>query len=99
MCSSDLDEIRLRATTEDADVRMQREPWMFEGEDVLAEIRKFVEDGTLVPFESTLVTAQGSFGRALSEGPRHLDPLTFDAMLDVQAARDHGVTPLPLVQS
>ena len=89
--------MRLRATSDDAEMRMQREPWMFEGEEALAEIRKFVEDGTLVPFESTLVTSHGSFRRALTEGPRHLDPLTFDAMLDIQAARDHGVTPLPLV--
>jgi hypothetical protein len=74
----------------------QSEGWMFDGVDNLIELLRYVQDGTLVPFESTYVAAQRGFFRALEDGSGRLHPDTFDAMIDIQSARAANVTPLPL---
>lgn len=74
----------------------QSESWMFDGADNLPELLRYVQEGSLVPFESTFVAAQRGFYAALEEGAARLHPETFDAMVDVQSARGANVTPLPL---
>lgn len=74
----------------------QSEAWMFNGVDNLSELLRYVQDGTLVPFESTFVSAQRGFMQSLEEGASRLHPDTFDAMIDIQSARAWHVTPLPL---
>lgn len=74
----------------------QSEGWMFDGVGNLVELLRYVQDGTLVPFESTFVAAQRGFYAALEEGSARLHPDTFDSMIDVQSARAANVTPLPL---
>ncbi len=76
----------------------QSEGWMFDGVDNLVELLRYVQDGTLVPFESTFVAAQRGFFQSLEEGSGRLHPDTFDAMIDIQSARAASVTPLPLVE-
>ena len=74
----------------------QSESWMFEGVDNLVELLRYVQEGSLVPFESTFVARQRGFVQSLEEGSGRLHPDTFDAMIDIQSARAAGVTPLPL---
>ena len=69
---------------------------MFDGVDNLVELLRYVQEGTLVPFESTYVAAQRGFFSALEDGTSRLHPDTFDAMVDIQSARSANVTPLPL---
>jgi hypothetical protein len=79
--------------------RGQTEAWMFEGIDNLPELLRYLQAGSLVPFESTLVTSKGGFFAAIEAGAASLHPETFDAMVDVQSARGEAVTPLPLVDT
>jgi hypothetical protein len=74
----------------------QSESWMFDGSNNLGELMRYVQEGSLVPFESTFVATQRGFYAALEEGAARLHPDTFDAMVDVQSARGANVTPLPL---
>jgi predicted chitinase len=76
----------------------QSEGWMFDGVDNLVELLRYVQEGTLVPFEGTFVVAQRGFFQSLEEGSGRLHPDTFDAMIDIQSARAASVTPLPLVE-
>ncbi len=76
--------------------RGQSESWMFDGVGNLVELLRYVQDGTLAPFESTYVAARRGFFGALEEGSARLHPDTFDSMIDIQSARAAGVTPLPL---
>ena len=63
----------------------------------LAECLEYVQAGALVPIESTRVTARGSFAEACEQGVGNLaDPDLFEAMIDVQIARNQQVLPLPL---
>lgn len=75
----------------------QTESWMFTGTDNLEELLGYVQVGSLVPFESTYVTARRGFFEALEQGSSNLHPQSFDAMIDVQSARGENVTPLPLL--
>lgn len=74
----------------------QSEGWMFDGVGNLVELLRYVQEGSLVPFESTYVAAQRGFYSSLEEGSSRLHPDTFDAMVDIQSARGANVTPLPL---
>jgi hypothetical protein len=74
----------------------QSESWMFNGAGNLGELLRYVQDGTLVPFESTFVAAQRGFFASLEEGSARLHPESFDSMVDIQSARAANVTPLPL---
>ena len=77
------------------------EPWMFAEPHHLAGIRAQVRDGGLVAVEATYIPLQRSFADAVSESRRLLDDLRgaeeFDGMIDVQTARERGVTPLPII--
>ena len=73
------------------------EPWMALQGKPLAEVLRYVQDGTLVPLETTLLTRLGSFADACDTGLKNLNfPEIFDAMIDIHRARAEGVTPLPL---
>jgi hypothetical protein len=74
----------------------QAESWMFNGVDNLAELLRYVQEGVLVPFESTFVAQHRGFFHSLEVGSGRLQPETFDAMIDIQTARGDRVTPLPL---
>jgi hypothetical protein len=51
-----------------------------------------------MPLETTVLTRQGSFQAAQELGVRSLmTRWGFDAMVEIQRARDNGVTPLPLL--
>lgn len=73
------------------------EPWMALQGKPLAEVLQYVQRGTLVPLETTLLTRLGSFADACDTGLKNLNfPEVFDAMIDIYRARAQGVTPLPL---
>jgi hypothetical protein len=74
----------------------QSEGWMFDGVGNLVELLRYVQEGALVPFESTFVATQRGFYAALEEGSARLHPDTFDSMVEIQSARTANVTPLPL---
>ena len=61
------------------------------------EIVPHLTSGDLVPVETTELTRRGSFASALELGQKNLlTGWNFDAMVDIQSARDANVTPLPL---
>ncbi len=75
----------------------QNVSWEFD-ESRYEEVFRAVQSGDLVPLETTMLTNRGGFWDAIDEGINNLrDPEDFYCMLDIQLARDHGVTPLPLV--
>lgn len=74
----------------------QTERWLFDEPMNLGELLGYVQQGMLVPFETTYVTARRGFFEALEQGAAQLHPESFDAMIDVQSARAARVTPLPL---
>jgi CHAT domain-containing protein len=76
----------------------QPERWLF-SLNTLGELMRYVQEGSLVPFESTFVTRRLPYSQALETGVGNLHPATFDAMLDVQTARCDNVTPLPIFDS
>ncbi len=77
------------------------EPWMFAEPHHLAGIRAAVLKGELVPVEATYIPLQRSFTDAVSESRQLLadlrGPEEFDGMIDVQTAREKGVTPLAII--
>lgn len=77
------------------------EPWMFAEAHHLAAIRDEVRAGRLTPVEATFIPLQRSFADAVTESTRLLDDLRgtqeFDGMIDVQSARERGVTPLAII--
>ena len=81
---------------EETESFVQRVPWEFDNSRY-AEVFEAVQNGDLVPIESTMLTNKGSFWDAIDEGIKNLqDQNEFYSMLDIRMARDHGVTPLPL---
>ncbi len=74
----------------------QTERWLFDEPMNLGELLGYVQQGTLVPFETTFVTARRGFFASLEQGAAQLHPQSFDAMIDIQSARAARVTPLPL---
>jgi hypothetical protein len=87
-----LHEVRLDAWTS------QQIPWQIVRDSAqLAELHENVESGALVPLEATSLAAQHSFDGARKLGRKNFEDITqFEAMLDIQAARSEGVTPLPV---
>jgi hypothetical protein len=64
-----------------------------------AEVLGLVQTGHLVPVESTMLTARGSFRDAVEQGMNNLaSRQEFDSMVDIIGARRNAspVTPLPL---
>ena len=79
--------------------REQKYPWSI-GRASYGEIIEYVKAGSLVPIESTLLTAKDSFRNAVEQGHENLrSRREFNSMIDVRLARDNEsnpVTPLPL---
>jgi len=76
------------------------ERWMLTAPHHLAAIRGVLAAGQLVPVEATYVPLQRSFRQAVEEAQALLRRITveeFDGMIDVQTAREKGVTPLAIV--
>jgi hypothetical protein len=62
-----------------------------------AEIKKAIDDGDLIPLETTFLTTRQQFDAAIGEAKRKLsDPAAFHFTLDIGLARSNGVTPLPV---
>lgn len=59
-------------------------------------VRHYVENGDLVPIETTLLTEHQALARAVEEGARNFKNSSFEMLLDVALARRQGVRPLPL---
>ncbi len=71
--------------------------WHFEKDDFFLIIREAVAQGHLVPLETVRLTDHGSFRTSLDQGLENLrSPVGFDAMIDIQLARESGITPIPL---
>jgi hypothetical protein len=90
--------LREEVTTQTASSsRTLQEGWMITSSEGLAEISRAIQSGGLVPIETTEITRSGSFVSALDIGMKNLiTQWSFDAMVDIQTARDYLVTPLPL---
>jgi hypothetical protein len=77
------------------------EPWIFAEPHHLGAIREEIQERRLVPVEATFIPWQRSFREAVEEATRHLNdlrgPKEFDGMIDVQTAREKGVTPLAII--
>jgi len=77
------------------------EPWIFAEPHHLGTIREEVQERRLVPVEATFIPLQRSFRDAVEESTRLLSdlrgPQEFDGMIDVQSAREKGVTPLAII--
>jgi hypothetical protein len=72
------------------------EVWFFET-DAYPQIREAVAEGRLVPLETVCLTEHRGFQGALDDGLENLrSSAGFEAMIDVQLAREKEVTPLPL---
>jgi hypothetical protein len=77
-----------------------KEPWMFAEDYHLSAIRSAVQDGALVPLETTYIPLQRPYAESLRDAGDLLDQVPaayFDGMLDVQSAREKGVTPLAIL--
>lgn len=73
--------------------------WMLSGVEHFPALAGYIRAQSLIPLESTFVTANRSFAEAQAQGRDNLQPRTFDAMVDVGLARRGGVTPLPILES
>ena len=74
--------------------------WMVTGITGFGELVTPLREGGLAALESTMMCASGAFEAALQQGNENLlDPAIFDALINVQRARegDNPVTPLPIV--
>jgi len=85
---------------EDSLTRGSPKGWMLQGDLAFSEVTSYLQEGLLVPLESTFVTkGKGeSFRSACIEGRGNLQPQSFDCMVDVWFARLRRVTPLPLTR-
>lgn len=76
-------------------------PWMLTAERY-AMITKFVQQGHILPLESTMLTSRSGFWAAVEEGLQNLrSKRQFDSLFDLKTARNPGerrggVKPLPL---
>ena len=75
---------------------VQQVPWQFDSSRY-DEVNKAVEEGKIVPLESTMLTTGGGFWAAIDQAIDNLsNRREFHSMLDIGLARDNHVTPLPL---
>jgi len=73
------------------------EPWYF-GKSSYDDIVGLIRAGVLVPLESVWLTRNKGFWQAIEQGNDNLhDRAQFESMMDLWLARDHGVTPLPIL--
>ncbi len=74
--------------------------WLFGREYYKAIRREVHQRRQLVPIEATLLTARSSFAAAVRAGKENLrSKAEFHSMMDVWAARDQRVTPLPFMEA
>jgi len=67
------------------------------GKEAAASVLREVQSGRLAPLETVWLTKGRSFADALRAGRHNLyTPGAFEFLIDVQRAREHGITPLPL---
>jgi len=81
----------------DTQARTPSKPWMFTN---YAEVTQLVQDGSVVPLETTYLTQQLGFTEAMKGGKEDLrEKSQFCSMIDVQRARTdkNPVTPLPIL--
>ncbi len=77
----------------------QRYPWAV-GRAMAREIRREIRAGRLVPLETVRLTENCGFEEAIQAGKENFaDPERFEYLIDIAIAREHGITPLPLVGS
>jgi hypothetical protein len=70
-------------------------PWML-GATQFSGVVELVQNGHIVPIESTLLTSRGGFWDAVDEGSQNLrSKRSFHSMFDLKRARKH-VTPVPI---
>jgi len=75
---------------------VQQFPWEFDSSRY-SEVFKAVQDGNIVPIESTMLTTGGGYWEAIDQAIDNLrNPEDFQSMLDIGLARHNRVTPLPL---
>lgn len=78
-----------------------KEAWMFVEIHHLEAIRDEIDGGGLCVMETTFIPLQRPFAEATKESSEFLlsprGAAEFDGMLDVQTARDKGVTPLAII--
>lgn len=75
-------------------------PWMFVEAYLLAAIRSAVEEGSLASLETTYIPLQRPYAEALRDSGELLAQVPagfFEGMIDVQTARDKGVTPMSIL--
>ncbi len=75
-------------------------PWMLDQPFHLRAICDQVANSLLIPIEATYIPLQESFRNAIKESRELLYKLNadeFDGMLDVQTARESGITPLAII--
>ena len=76
-------------------------PWLLTERFHLQAIEAAVKAGDLIPVEATAIAGRSAFADAERMAEKTLRSAiksrSFDAMLDVRAARERGVTPLPII--
>jgi hypothetical protein len=84
------------------------EPDWFLPNTAWTELCREVVGERIAPFETVLLTGLESFGKARQEGTQRVvgpdvedpsKPLDFESMIDLDRARESGVTPLPMQRS
>jgi hypothetical protein len=98
--SATADEVGPRAEGEDGTAATKRPSaaWAFDVT-TLPEILAEVRANRLIPLEAVNLSARTSIADAIETGRSYFEPEErprFLSMLDIQTAREQGVTPLPL---
>lgn len=79
---------------------IQKYPWQTLGRDAHRELARCIEARQLVPIETVRLTEYCGFVHAIEAGVEALASVRdFHSMLDIVRARQHGVTPLPIVEA
>jgi hypothetical protein len=77
---------------------VEDDAWFFK-QDTCREIMRYIQDGKLAPLETVCLTQNCGFGTALKVEMDHLEDSTkFEAMIDIELARELMVTPLPILR-
>jgi hypothetical protein len=75
----------------------QRYPWAV-GRAMTREILHEIRAGRLVPLETVRLTESCGFEEAIQAGKENFsEPDRFEYLIDIAIAREHGITPLPLM--